>query len=49
LKKKKVSDEVQHLMMQRETLRRESRWEEADGIRKRLFELGIEISTPPPV
>ncbi|MBN1614358.1 MAG: cysteine--tRNA ligase [Deltaproteobacteria bacterium] len=40
----KIGDEVRHLLAQRETLRREGRWEEADAIRSRLFEMGIELS-----
>lgn len=40
----KISDEVRLLLEKRDSLRREGRWEEADGIRKRLFEIGIEIS-----
>jgi cysteinyl-tRNA synthetase len=40
----KISDEVRRLLEKRDSLRREGRWEETDGIRKRLFEMGIEIS-----
>jgi cysteinyl-tRNA synthetase len=42
-----VSQEVEHLLAERARLRKAGQWVEADAVRRRLAELGIEISDTP--
>lgn len=42
-----IGDEARRLLEERQALRKQGQWEEADGIRQRLLEMGVEISDTP--
>jgi len=43
IKKIEIPDEIKRLVKQREKLRQEKKWKEADEVRKKIDELGYQI------
>ena len=46
-KEQTIGDEIQRLIAERETLRRSRRWADADALRERLRDMGVDISDMP--